>query len=146
MRTTKSEIAGLVTSFYSVFGPRRRPENVITQHHMDIAAALQYRLEQIVVDQLICAREQTKIRQLCMSGGVALNCSLNGKLEKTRIFDEIFVQPASGDAGVAVGACYLAYSQSCPTLKPQKQHNFYLGSGFTGEELENALTKQEFAD
>ena len=128
--------------FYSVFGPRRRPENVITQHHMDIAAALQYRLEQVVIDQLIYAREQSKISQLCMSGGVALNCSLNGRLEKTKIFDEIFIQPASGDAGVAVGACYLAYSRSCPALKPQKQHNFYLGSGFTEKELENALTNK----
>ena len=62
------------------------------------------RLEEIVLAQLRKAREQYQVGRLCLSGGVALNCSMNGKIEQSGIFEEIFVQPASGDAGVAAGA------------------------------------------
>ncbi len=125
--------------FLSVFGNRRDHEGEITQHHMDVAAALQSRVEEIVLHQLNLVREKTGLTHLCLSGGVALNCSLNGKIEQSAIFDQIFVQPASGDAGTAVGACYLAYSDSVGKVQPRKHHNFYLGSGFGNDDIEAAI-------
>lgn len=124
--------------FYETFGPKRAYGESIEQHHMDIAAALQLRLEEVVLSQLKLARTDTGLEKLCLSGGVALNCSMNGKVEQARIFDEIFVQPASGDAGVAVGACYLS-SQKRSEIKPMKYWNFYLGSKFDNSEIEQAF-------
>ena len=129
--------------FYDVFGPKRDTDGEIEQHHMDIAAGMQARLQDVVIDQLRYASEQTKLRKLCLSGGVALNCSLNGEIERQQIFDEIFVQPASGDAGVAIGACYLATAEQRSNLQPKKQHNFYLGSGFSKDEIIALLEELE---
>ena len=127
--------------FRAVFGEKRGEQEDITQHHMDIAAALQHRLEEIVINQLRAVREETGLKHLCLSGGVALNCSLNGKIQNAAIFDEIFVQPASGDAGTAVGACYLSSVHMFSGMKPKKQHNFYLGSGFDDHDVDIALKK-----
>jgi carbamoyltransferase len=125
--------------FYETFGQKRNYDTDITQHHMDIAAGLQLRLEEIVINQLEHASSDTKLKHLCLSGGVALNCSMNGKIERSGLFDEIFVQPAAGDSGVAIGACFLASKKTISRLKPKKQHNFYLGSGFNDDEVEAVL-------
>ena len=69
--------------------------------------------------------------------------SLNGEIERQQIFDEIFVQPASGDAGVAIGACYLATAEQRSNLQPKKQHNFYLGSGFSKDQITDLLEEME---
>jgi carbamoyltransferase len=128
--------------FYNVFGPSRSPEESVAQRHMDLAAALQLRLETIVCSQLRRAKEAFSQSKLCLSGGVALNCSLNGKIASTGLFEEIFVQPASGDAGVAIGACYLAQKGHDSTLKPKTMHNFYMGSEFTSEEMHAAFKER----
>ena len=125
--------------FISVFGPKRQPDTKPTQHHMDIAAALQMRLEAVVLSQLGHARNEFGVPRICLAGGVALNCSLNGKIERSKLFDEIFVQPASGDAGVALGACYLANRIKDQSFSPKKSHNFYLGSIFEDKEVRDAL-------
>lgn len=125
--------------FVSLLGPKRKPKDIITQHHKDIAAALQDRLEDIVLAQLQAAKQEFKINNLCLAGGVALNCSLNGKIEQARIFKEIFVQPASGDSGTSIGAAYLAFAELGGRLKQEKSHNFYLGSEFSGEEIVGAF-------
>ena len=127
--------------FIEVFGPGRGSDSEINQHHMDIAAGLQDRLETIVVDQLRHARDSTSLTKLCLSGGVALNCSMNGKIEQSNLFDEIFVQPASGDAGVAAGACYLAQKVQHPDLRPKKMYNFFLGSKFDDHEVRTAFSE-----
>jgi len=93
--------------FIATFGPKRVDEQ-LNRHHMNIAAALQKRLEDIIIHQLKQAREEFGFSKLCMAGGVALNCSMNGKIEALGLFDEIFIQPASGDNGCAIGACYLS--------------------------------------
>ena len=121
--------------FCEVFGKKRGRDDDLTGHHKHIAAALQLRLEEIVLAQLQKAQKQYQVNRLCLSGGVALNCSMNGKIEQSGIFDEIFVQPASGDAGVAVGACYLAHKAREPEFKPRKMHNFFLGSVFEDQEI-----------
>ena len=97
--------------FLDLFGPRREYDGPVTQHHKDIAAALQNRTEEIVLNQLQRARKKYDLNKLCISGGVGLNCSLNGKILDSNLFDEIFVQPASGDNGAAIGACYLSHKK-----------------------------------
>jgi carbamoyltransferase len=131
--------------FLDVFGCPRAPDEEPTPHHRHIAAALQLRLEEVVVAQLQNAKDEFKARRLCLSGGVALNCSLNGKIAQSKIFDEIFVQPASGDAGVAIGACYLATSSRQNGFPSKKMHNFYLGSAFSDVEIQEALEKRGIA-
>jgi carbamoyltransferase len=128
--------------FCDVFGERRENDGPLAQHHKDLAAALQMRLENLVLSQLRRARQQHDLDRLCLSGGVALNCSMNGKIEKSGVFEEIFVQPASGDAGVSAGACYLAHKERSPALQPKKMHNFYLGSRFSDQKIEEALVER----
>jgi len=129
--------------FTTVFGEKRESDDALTNHHKNIAAALQLRLEEIVLAQLRKARVQYEVDRLCLSGGVALNCSMNGKIEQSGIFEEIFVQPASGDAGVAVGACYMAKKNLEPALKPEKMHNFFLGSVFGDQEIAEAFAERD---
>ena len=132
--------------FTDVFGPRRTYEEPpLNQHHKNIAAALQKRLEDVVIQLLDRARKDYDQRYLCLSGGVALNCSMNGKIEQKRMFDKIFVQPASGDAGLAIGACYLAERERNPAFVPQQNHNYYLGAAYTKEEMRQALVETGLA-
>ena len=128
--------------FNTVFGPHKKWEDPVTQHHKNIACAVQKRLEAIILKQLSIAKTKFKHNKLCISGGVGLNCSLNGKIERSGMFDEIFVQPASGDSGTSIGACYLAYKKYNKSLKPSLHHNFYLGSSFNDNQIESELLKQ----
>ena len=109
---------------------------------MDVAAALQLRIESVVLNQLRHAREAYGVSNLCLSGGVALNCSMNGRIEQEHIFDQIFVQPASGDAGAAIGSCYMATVKHLPEFRPKKELNFYLGTDFTDREVYEAFSSR----
>ena len=126
-------------SFKKIFGEKRNYKDKIKQHHKDIAAALQLRLEEVVLNQLKKARKKFGYKKLCLAGGVALNCSMNGKIQKSKLFDEIFVFPASGDDGCTIGACYLAYKNIKKTFIPKKDLNFYKGSIFSQKEIENSI-------
>ena len=125
--------------FLQLMGPKRAPDEEILQHHMDLAAALQQRLETVVLNQLTKAREEFGISRLALSGGVALNCSMNGKIEASELFDEIFVQPASGDDGTAIGGCYLAHQSLTGTLIPARQHNHYKGHRTSDSKIGNIV-------
>ncbi len=125
--------------FLETFGPKRKPGEPLREHDKHVAAALQERLEEIVLSQLTCARREYGIPRLCLSGGVALNCSLNGRIERAGLFDEIFVQPASGDAGTAIGACYLSYARQAPGVQPKRMHNVYLGAAYDERDYAKAL-------
>lgn len=93
-----------------IFGaPRRKPESEITQEYCDMALAIQKVTEDIVVKMAKEARRLTGSRHLCMAGGVALNCVANGKLLKAKVFDDLWIQPAAGDAGGALGAALAVY-------------------------------------
>ena len=127
--------------FLKIFGPKRNWKDPILDRHKNIAAALQDQLESVVINQLKKARKKFKLKKLCLAGGVALNCSLNGKIAKSKIFDEIFVQPASGDDGAAYGACLLAYASKHKNFKPKKMHNFYKGPSFLNKEIKKELKK-----
>lgn len=127
--------------FLQIFGPKRKQNGPILDHHKNIAAALQVRLEYVVLKQLKHARKKFGLNKLCLAGGVALNCSLNGKIVQSNLFDEIFVQPASGDDGCTIGACFMAYKSKRGSLFPKKLHNFNIGSRFTEKEINDAVTR-----
>lgn len=107
--------------FESLFGrPRKTPETETDKFSEDIAASVQAVTEKIVVRMARHVREITGLNKLCLSGGVALNCKANGRLLKENIFDDIYVQPASGDAGGAVGAAlYCSYALTGGKKLPQ---------------------------
>ncbi len=96
--------------FDALFGaPARTPDEFLTQHHMDLAASIQDVAEIVVRRMATALAKETGQRNLCLAGGVALNCVANGKLQRDGNFDNIWVQPAAGDAGGALGAAYAAY-------------------------------------
>ena len=98
--------------FHDLFGGApRRPESPLAQRDMDLAASVQAVTEDVVVRLTTSAAKETGQRNLCLAGGVALNCVANGKLKRSRAFDGIWVQPAAGDAGGALGAAYAAWHQ-----------------------------------
>jgi len=128
--------------FVKTFGPRRIPEGKVEQHHKDVACALQNRLEEIIIEQLKICKEKFGLKKLCFAGGIALNCSLNGKILESKLFDEIFVPPASGDNGTAIGACYLSTKNLSSDFSYVRLNNYYLGSEFSNEIIENSLRKK----
>jgi len=98
------------SAFHRLFGgPPRAPESTLTQREMDLAASIQLVTEEVVVNLARGAAATTGQRNLCLAGGVALNCVANGKLLREHIFDGIWLQPAAGDAGGAIGAALGAY-------------------------------------
>jgi carbamoyltransferase len=122
---------------------RREPENELSQIHMDIAASIQAATEEIVLKITRFLFKEFKIPNLCMAGGVALNCVANGKILKDGLFKNIWIQPASGDAGGALGAAQAFYYQELDNkreiLKTDSMKGSYLGPQFTDDEVENEL-------
>lgn len=105
----------------------RRTGEPFTQEHMDIAAGLQSSLERIVLHVLKHFARTTGLRSLCLAGGVAHNCSMNGKILRSELFDRVFVQPASHDAGGALGAALSVAAQEVPKAPFAKMSHVYLG-------------------
>ena len=89
-------------------GPARRPDELLTQRHMDLAASIQAVTEDVVLRLTRALAAETKMKKLCLAGGVALNCVANGIVLRDGRFDEIWIQPAAGDAGGALGAALAA--------------------------------------
>ncbi len=122
---------------------RREPENELSQIHMDIAASIQAATEDIVLKITRFLFEEFKLANLCMAGGVALNCVANGKILKEGLFKNIWIQPASGDAGGALGAAQSFYYQELDNkrkiLKTDSMNGSYLGPQFTDDQVENEL-------
>ena len=121
-------------------GPPRKPETNLTQREMDLARSVQDVTEEIVLRMVRHVKRVTGERYLCMAGGVALNCVANGKLLRSGLFDDIWIQPAAGDAGGSIGAAYIAYhhhlSQPAPTEKKRGlQAGSYLGPSYSDDEI-----------
>ena len=122
---------------------RREPENNLSQIHMDMAASIQAATEEIVLKITRFLSKEYKLENLCMAGGVALNCVANGKILKEGLFKNIWIQPASGDAGGALGAAQAFYYQELDNqrqiLKTDSMNGSYLGPQFTDDQVENEL-------
>jgi carbamoyltransferase len=136
-------------AFARLFGkPVRNPESeLLTQFHMDMAASIQAVTEEIVLRLARSVRAETGQRNLCLAGGVALNCVANGRIRREGLFDNVWVQPASGDAGGALGAALVGYHtffgrpRMPRTAEPDGMHGAYLGPAFDEGAIAAALTK-----
>lgn len=120
-------------------GPPRKPESPVTQREMDLAASIQLVTEEVVLRLARTVHRETGARNLCLAGGVALNCVANGRLLREGPFDEIWVQPAAGDAGGALGAAmsiwheYLDNERS--TVESDRMAGSYLGPRYSDAEI-----------
>ena len=131
--------------FSNLFGQKpRNPKNEkITQFHMDIAASIQKITEEIMLKLAKSIRDEYNIKNLCLAGGVALNCVANGKILKEKIFDNIWIQPAAGDAGGSLGSALALWHIEQNNIREvnlnDDMEGSYLGIEFTQEEIENEL-------
>jgi carbamoyltransferase len=131
--------------FHDLFeGPPRRPDELLTPRHMDLAASIQAVTEEVVLRLTRAIAAETGARNLCLAGGVALNCVANGKVLRDGRFAELWVQPAAGDAGGAVGAALCAYHlfQGQPRSTPptgDAMSGGFLGPAFGQAEIEGRL-------
>ncbi|HEX6103302.1 MAG TPA: carbamoyltransferase [Alphaproteobacteria bacterium] len=132
--------------FHDLFGgPPRKPEEPLTQRHMDLAASVQKVLEEAVLRLTRSLAKETGIPNLCLAGGVALNCVANGKALRDGAFKRIWVQPAAGDAGGALGAAYAVYHRFCDRPRLGNVQDLmkggYLGPEFEQPDIERRLTQ-----
>lgn len=127
--------------FQSLLGlvPVRRPGEPFSQAHQDLAASIQEALEVMASHVIEAARARTGHRNLCLAGGVALNCTFNGKLAASRAFDEIFVQPVATDAGAALGAALHVEREEAPLTPRTALAHVYLGRRPARASMEPAL-------
>ncbi len=127
-------------------GPPRAPESPLTQKEMDIAASIQKVTEDILLTMTRSLAEEYGIPNLCLAGGVALNCVANGKMLRDGAFESIWIQPAAGDAGGALGAALAAYHQHLKGARApleygarDRMQGAYLGMEFSQDEIERRL-------
>ena len=133
--------------FHALFGqPPRDPESDLKPFHMDLAASIQVVTEDIVLALARSLQEETGAKNLCLAGGVALNCVANGRLLREGPFNNIWIQPASGDAGSALGAALVTWHQHFnQTRTPNSRdamHGTYLGPAFSNQDICNYLESQ----
>lgn len=135
--------------FHDLFGgPPRKPESNVTQKEMDLAKSIQEVIEEIVLKISVHIRKETGMKNLCLAGGVALNCVSNGKLLRSKIFDNIWIQPASGDAGGALGAAYSVWyqylnNQRQTNIKSDSMKGSFLGPSFTRQQIRQYLEEKQ---
>ena len=127
-------------------GPPRNPEELLTQRHMDLAASVQAVIEEVVLKLTRSLAAETGAKNLCLAGGVALNCVANGKIRRDGSFENIWIQPAAGDAGGALGAALCAYhlhkdGPRTVSGSGDSMQGSYLGPEFAQEEIERRLTE-----
>jgi len=124
-------------------GPARQPEEPLEQRHRNLAAALQARMEEVYLGMLRKLAAKTKSRAVCLSGGVAFNCVANGKIFDQTPFEQVYVHPAAGDAGLAVGAAYYVCNQILKRPRAFVMEHAYWGPGYTKEEIRHAIDASE---
>ena len=118
-------------------GPPRVPESELTQKEMDIARSVQEVTEEIVFKMAKHVKKTTGKNYLCLAGGVALNCVSNGKLLRSNIFKDIYIQPAAGDAGGALGCALIAWYQYLGNDRYADGHNDFMNGAYLGPEFSN---------
>lgn len=128
-------------------GPARKADDILTPRHMDLAASIQAVTEEVIVKMAKDIASKTGQKNLCLAGGVALNCVANGRILREGVFEKIWIQPASGDAGGALGAGLAAYHLQCGKKRTpsdgiaDRMKGAYLGPAFTQSEIEERLHK-----
>jgi len=121
-------------------GPVRDPASPIEQRHKNLASSLQARLEQVYLGMLRHLQKETGMKSVCLAGGVAFNCVANGKIPANTGFENVYVHPAAGDAGLAVGAAQFVWHQKLGQPREFVMDHAYWGPGYSGEEIRAAVT------
>jgi carbamoyltransferase len=119
--------------------PARQPDEPLETRHMDLASSLQARLEEVYLGMLKKLAVRTKAKAVCLAGGVAFNCVANGKIFDTTPFEKVYVHPAAGDAGLAVGAAFYVWHQTLGQPRSFVMDNAYWGPGYSHQEVGTAL-------
>jgi len=124
--------------FHRLFGgPPRKPESHLSQRDMDLARSVQDVVEEIVLKMAAHVQKETGMKNLCLAGGVALNCVANGKILQSGLFDNIWIQPAAGDAGGAIGAALLTWHQYLNNERNLLGNNDSMKGTYLGPKYEN---------
>ncbi len=129
--------------FINKFGPPRKYNEKITQHYMDIAYAAQKKLEEIGIHLVKYLKKICPSENLCITGGVALNCIMNQKIYETNLFKNIFIQPIASDAGTSIGGAYYLYNSILDFKRNYEFKNIYLGPSYSETEIEEYLTNKK---
>jgi len=125
--------------YIKLFGEPRLPRGEIAEYHKDVAASLQVMLEQAEFALVRKIQQETGQKAICMAGGVALNSAFNGKILPCTAFEDIYIQPASGDAGTSLGVCYYIYHQILQRSRTYVMNDAYTGPQYGDEEIRRAL-------
>jgi len=139
------------SKFHRLFGgPPREPESELTQKEMDLARSVQEVTEEVMLKMATHVKKETGMNYLCLAGGVALNCVANGKLLRSGLFEDIWIQPAAGDAGGAVGCALLTWYQYLDNPreadnKSDRMQGSYLGPEFNNTAIRKFLKKNGYA-
>lgn len=139
----KETYSGTLQVLTDIFGPPREPDVEITQNYMDIAAALQSVLQACLMHVLRHFKKETGQNNLCMAGGVALNCTANGVIKRSRMFKNMFIQPAAGDDGTALGAALYIQSLHQRNLCSKKMAQPLWGPSYETEEIRQILEDRQ---
>jgi carbamoyltransferase len=131
--------------FIETFGSARLKDEPLTSRHEDIAASLQARLEEVSFEILRRLHDRTKLDRLCLAGGVAYNSVMNGKILLHTPFKELYIQPAAGDAGTAIGVCYYIYNSTLRQARSYVMENPYTGPAFSNHDIASVLEKNGLA-
>ena len=137
----KETHAGITRRLAQEFGPPREPDGPLTRRDRDIASALQQSLNATLMHVLRHQQRETGLRRLCLAGGVALNCTANGVIHRSRLFKNLFVQPASGDDGSALGAALLVHHRHSPPERPWKTSLPFWGPKYDSASIEQLLNR-----
>src|SRR6202047_3041464 len=124
-------------------GPVRAPEEALEERHRNLASSLQARLEEVYLGMLKKLAERTGLKAVCLAGGVAFNCVANGKIFDATPFEQVYVHPAAGDGGLAVGAAYFVWHQKLGKPRAFLMDNAYWGPGFTAEAIRAAIVASD---
>src|ERR1700687_3246461 len=120
-------------------GPVRAPEEALEQRHRNLACALQARLEEVYLGMLKKLAERSGLKSVCLAGGVAFNCVANGKILDSTPFEKVYVQPAAGDAGLAVGGAFFGWHPKLGQPRSFVMDHAYWGPGFSAQEVRSAI-------
>ena len=127
-------------------GPVRTPEEPLEQRHHNLAASLQARLEEVYLGMLRKLAERTGLKAVCLAGGVAFNCVANGKIFDATPFEQVYVHPAAGDAGLAVGAAFYVWHQKLGKPRSFVMDHAYWGPGYSRDEIRRAIDSNGIAE
>lgn len=126
-------------------GPARGPEQALEQRHRNLASSLQARLEEVYLGMLKKLAQRTGLKSVCLAGGVAFNCVANGKIFDATPFEQVYVHPAAGDAGLAVGAAFYVWHQILGKPRSFVMDHAYWGPEYSREEIRRAIDSSGIA-